>query len=48
MKSEADQLPLRKTGKPVIRVMMAEPTKPTHAAYGWRGAFQGKVSRLTP
>lgn len=42
------QLPLRKTGKPAIRVMMVDPMKPTHAAYGWNGAFQGSVSREMP
>ena len=47
-KFDVDQLPLRKTGKPATRVMMVDPTKPTHAVYGWKGDFQGIVSRLTP
>lgn len=47
-KSDVLQLPLRKTGKPAISVMMVDPMKPTHAAYGWRGAFQGSVSLETP
>jgi hypothetical protein len=25
-----------------------EPTNPNQAAYGWNGAFHGKVSRETP
>lgn len=47
-KSDELQLPLRKTGKPAISVMIVEPIKPTHAAYGWKGAFHGRLSRETP
>lgn len=47
-KSDAFQLPLRNTGKPATSVMMVDPMKPTHAAYGWNGPFQGKESRGTP
>lgn len=45
---DADQLPLRKTWKPVTRVMGLAPMKPYHAVNGWKADLQGAVSRLTP
>lgn len=48
IKSDDDQRPLRNTGNPVIIIMIIEPMRPTHAAYGCKGAFQGSVSRLIP
>ena len=48
MKSPVLQFPFRKTGKPVIKVMMVDPMKPYHAVKGWKGLFQGKLSRLSP
>jgi len=48
MKSPVFQLPFKKTGKPVIKVMIVDPMKPYHAVKGWKGLFQGKLSRLSP
>lgn len=47
-KSEVDQFPARKTENPATKTMIVDPMKPNQAANGWKGAFQGKVSRLTP
>ena len=46
-KLEAFQFPLRKTEKPLRKVMTVAPMKPYQAVKGWNGPFQGKVSRLT-
>lgn len=48
MKSPVLQLPFKKTGNPVMNVIIVAPTNPYHALKGWNGLFQGRVSRLTP
>ena len=48
IKLDVFQLPFKKTGKPATRVIMVAPMKPTQAAYGWKGPFQGSESRDTP
>lgn len=47
MKSAVLQLPLRNTGNPATRVMIVAPMNPYQAVKGWKGLFQGNVSRLT-
>ena len=48
MKLAVLQLPSRKTGKPVMKVMMVAPMKPYQAVKGWNGLFHGNDSRLIP
>lgn len=45
---DVSQFPFKKTGNPATSTIIVEPMNPTHAAYGWKGAFQGRVSRLMP
>ena len=42
------QFPFRNTGNPATIVIIVDPTNPNQAVNGWKGAFQGIVSRETP
>lgn len=48
MKSPVLQFPFKKTGKPVMSVIIVDPINPYQAENGWKGLFHGRLSRLTP